>query len=99
MKRVAFQTIRIVVSRKKHDVPLMSLPDLKAIIKLKEMKANQYKTCDAHWLLVIVDFIDAAQDQEIPNDVLETLVSPVFEKIVIYKPQFGQIVETNRDRK
>jgi hypothetical protein len=82
-----------------YDVPIMSLPDLKAIIDEKELKATQYKACDAYWLLVIVDFIDAAQDQEIPDDVFKNLQSPVFEKVLLYKPQFGQIVETIPDRK
>lgn len=82
-----------------YDVPLMSVSDLKAIINEKELKANQYEVCDAYWLLVVVDFIDPAQDQEIPDDVLKNLDSPIFEKIIIYKPQFGEIVETQRDRK
>jgi len=80
-----------------YDVPLMSVSDLKAIINGKELKAKQYKECDAHWLLVVVDFIDPAQDQEIPDDVLKNLNSPMFEKILIYKPQFGEVVETQRD--
>jgi hypothetical protein len=81
-----------------YDVPLMSLSGLKAIINEKELKANQYRKCDAYWLLVVVDFIDPAQDQVIPAELLKGVHSPVFEKILIYKPQFGEICETQSDR-
>ena len=79
-----------------YGVPLMSLSALKAIINDKERKANQYRPCDAYWLLVVVDFIDAAQDQEIPSNILNSVNSPVFENILIYKPQFGEIVQSHK---
>jgi hypothetical protein len=79
-----------------YGVPLMSLSALKAIINDKERKANQYRPCDAYWLLVVVDFIDAAQDQEIPSDILNAVNSPVFENILIYKPQFGEIIQSHK---
>jgi hypothetical protein len=79
-----------------YDVPIMSLSALGAIINDKERKADQYRACDAYWLLVVVDFIDAAQDQEIPSDILKAVSSPVFENVLIYKPQFGQIVESRQ---
>jgi len=46
-------------------------------------------------LLVVVDFMDPAQDQEIRVDSLAGLTSQVFEKIIVYKTCFGQMVETH----
>ena len=79
-----------------HNVPMMSSSALKAIINDKGRKADQYRKCDAYWLLAVVDFIDAAQDQEIPRDILKDIHSPVFENILIYKPQFGEILEVRQ---
>jgi hypothetical protein len=79
-----------------HDVPVMSSADLGQIIKEKEIKAKHYRPCDAYWLLVIVDLMDPAQDQDIPNDVFGKIEFVVFEKVIIYKPQFAEIVENKR---
>jgi hypothetical protein len=43
-------------------------------------------------LLIIVDFIDAAQEQEIRIDGL-TVESDVFQKIIVYKPIFEHLLE------
>ncbi len=77
-----------------HSVPFMSLKSLRDIIKEKETKSKKYQRCDAYWLLVIVDFIDPAQDQEIRVDGFENVNSAVFENILIYKPHFGHVMET-----
>lgn len=76
-----------------YTTPTMSLEALKKIIKDKEAKIRGYKSCDSYWLLVIVDFIDRAQDQEIRIDGLESIESNVFEKMVVYKTLFGHILE------
>lgn len=57
------------------------------IINNKNKKLNEYQLCDAYWLLLIVDFWDPAQDQDIrlSDDLfLESICSP-FEKIIVYK--------------
>src|SRR6266571_6457313 len=43
-------------------VPVMSFERLKEIIKIKEAKSRDYRACDAYWLLLVVDFMDRAQD-------------------------------------
>jgi len=79
-----------------HSGSLMSLELLRGIIKDKEDKSRQYKRCDAYWLLVVVDFFDLAQDQEILIEGgLNTIRSEVFEKILVYKTVFGQVLENN----
>jgi hypothetical protein len=74
----------------------MSLNSLRDIIKGKEEKSRQYKQCDVYWLLVVVDFFDLAQDQEILIEGgLDTISSEVFEKILVYKTVFGQVLESS----
>jgi hypothetical protein len=75
-----------------HEFGLMSVSRLTEIIREKEVKARKYIKCDEYWLLIIVDFIDAAQEQEIRIDGL-TIESDVFQKIIVYKPGYGHIVE------
>jgi len=78
-----------------YSTPIMSLERLREIIKEKESKSRHYRTCSACWLLVVVDWIDPAQDQEVQIDGSDTIHSDVFEKVLVYKTAFGHIVETN----
>ncbi len=77
-----------------HDFGLMDISRLTRIIKEKEQKAQEYAPCDAYWLLVVVDFINAAQEQEIRLDDGLNVSSKVFQKIIVYKPHFEHIIET-----
>ena len=72
---------------------LMSIEKLHAIVSAKEAKLKNYKYCDAYWLLVVVDFVDRAQDQEIQIDGIEKITSTVFEKVIVYKTIFGHVLE------
>jgi hypothetical protein len=76
-----------------YDGAFMSLDRLKTIVEGKEVKARGYRPCDAYWLLVVVDFADRAQDQEIGRDSLANLTSEVFEKVIVYKTCYGHVVE------
>lgn len=75
-----------------HSPRLMDKSDLEAKVREKEVKSCEYERCDAYWLLVVVDGMDSAQDQEIRIDDPH-VDSPVFEKIIAYEPLFGHIVE------
>ena len=83
------------VSHTSDSYPTMSLDRLKEIIFAKEEKSKEYRRCDAYWLLVVVDFMDRAQDQEIHIDGFETLHSAMFQNIIVYKTHFGHFLETN----
>jgi hypothetical protein len=72
---------------------LMSRDRLAAIIKNKADKVKNYKPCDEYWLLIVVEFIDSAQDQEIRLDNLELIDCGVFKKVVIYKTGFEHVIE------
>ena len=76
---------------------IMSLQRLTDVLRIKEKKAMQYAPCDGYWLLVIVDFIDSAQDQEIRIDNIK-LHSKVFEKVIIYKTAFEHLVEVTTEK-
>ena len=73
-----------------YTVPPLSLPGLAATIAEKHNKLPAYKQCDAFWLLLVVDFIDRAQDKDIrwPDPTIE--FSSPFERIIVYKPQFAE---------
>jgi hypothetical protein len=76
-----------------YDVRLMSRDHLAEIIKDKTNKAKDYKPCDAYWLLIVVEFIDPAQDQEIRLDNLGSIDCGVFEKVLVYKTAFEHVIE------
>jgi hypothetical protein len=75
-----------------YTVDLMSQAGLEGIVREKEARSAQYHARDAYWLLVVVEPMDAAQEQEIRIDGL-SVASPVFDKIIVYKPGFEHIVE------
>jgi hypothetical protein len=73
-------------------VPMLSIDRLRDIVAQKSEKAKSYQPCNEYWLLLVVDFMDAAQDQEIrwPEDM--RLGKSAFEKVLLYKPQFAEVV-------
>src|SRR5665213_2317088 len=75
-----------------HSPGLMCVHRLEDILRAKAVKARDYALCNACWLLVIVEFIDPAQEQEIRVDGI-TLHSDVFERVIVYKPRFEHILE------
>jgi hypothetical protein len=76
-----------------YTVPNLSLSRLAEIAESKHRKLAQYTPCDAYWLLLVVDFMDPAQDQEIHWPESEAPIKSPFEKIIVYKPQFAAWIE------
>jgi hypothetical protein len=70
----------------------MSPAALENIVRKKERRSQQYKRCDAYWLLFIVDWADRAQDQEIRLEGLK-IISKIFETIIVYKWGYDHLVE------
>ncbi len=56
-------------------------------------RSRRNTRCDKYWLVVVVDFIDRAQDQEIRIDGFEKIDSTVFEKVIVYKTLFPHVLE------
>lgn len=77
-----------------HGHGLMSVARLTEILCEKEKKAVKYRPHGAYWLLVVVDWMDLAQEQEIRVDDL-SIHSDVFERVIIYKPQFEHVVDVS----
>ncbi len=73
--------------------PLMSLEELCAIVNAKEVKSKHYRHCEAYWLVIVVDSLDTAQNQEIQIDGFAKIDSAVFEKVIVYKTYFGHVLE------
>jgi hypothetical protein len=77
-----------------YSTDLMRKDSLEALVRNKESKLREYNPCDAYWLLIVADSIDAAQDQEIRIDD-PLIASDVFERIIIYDPAFKILVRAN----
>lgn len=75
-----------------HRVPALSVQRLRDVVSEKAAKAEHYLPCDTYWLLLVVDFIDRAQDQDIGWPQAERLGESPFERVLLYKPQFAQVV-------
>ncbi len=74
-----------------HEVPNLSVERVKELVAQKTKKLQNYHPCDAYWLLLVVEFWDPAQDQDIEWPQNESVGLTPFEKILIYKPQFRQV--------
>ena len=72
---------------------IMSMEKPRAIVGVKESQSKFYQSCDAYWLVVVVDFMDLAQDQELQINGSEKIDSTVFEKVIVYKTHFGPVFE------
>lgn len=60
----------------------------------KEKKASKYTKCDEYWLLIVIDSMDRAQDQELPEGDA-ALKSNIYKKIIVYKTVFNEMLEIN----
>ena len=76
-----------------HDVPMLKMERLVDIVRDKEHRSQKYEKCDAYWLLVVVDFMNPAQDQEIQVDNFEKVETEAFERVIVYKTLFGHVLE------
>ena len=72
-------------------VPSLSIERVRELVARKSHKVASYRPCDKYWLLLVVDFMDFAQDQDItwPDNAL--LGETPFERVLLYKPQFKQV--------
>lgn len=69
-------------------------PDrLKSIIQKKENRSAKYINFSENWLLIVIDNIDPAQDQYIPNQFNFTYQSTFFNRILIFQNMYRDIHE------
>jgi len=76
-----------------HAVPMLVMDRLVDIVKDKEQRSQKYEKCDAYWLLVVVDFMSPAQDQEIQVENFKKVETEAFERVIVYKTLFGHVLE------
>lgn len=77
-----------------YGVPLLAVSRVEEEVARKTKKAANYQSCDCYWLLIVVDFMDPAQDQDIRWPAAAAPVEThVFERIWLYKPLFREVVE------
>lgn len=76
-----------------YSVPSLSIDRLREVVAEKSEKVEVYQPCESYWLLLVVDFADRAQDQELQWDADAQLGKSRFERILLYKPQFAQVVQ------
>lgn len=73
----------------------MSRDRLLEIVETKEKLVDQYRECESYWLLIIVEFMDRAQDQEILIKDFEKIKSEKFDRIFVYRTAHEDILEAN----
>jgi hypothetical protein len=76
-----------------YSVPSLSFERLCEIVTDKTKKLQAYQPCDVYWLLLVVDYMDPAQDQDLHWPTGVALGRSPFERILLYKPQFAQVVQ------
>lgn len=76
-----------------YDVPALSVARVKEMVQQKISKLPGYEKRDAYWLLIIIDFWNPAQDQGIDWPSGEYLAPTPFERVLLYRPAFAQVVE------
>lgn len=74
-------------------VPTLSVERVADLLTVKELRLQEYERCDAYWLLLVVDLMDSAQDQEIDWPLTQPALSTSFERVILYKPQFARWTE------
>jgi hypothetical protein len=75
------------------EVPVVSPERIQEVVHDKNQKSVEYAVCDSLWLLLIVDFMDLAQDVDLSLSPDFRLKACAFERVLLYKPQFAKVVE------
>jgi len=78
-----------------YSVKPFSKERLMNILREKEKKSKEYCVCDEYWLLIVIDFMDMAQDQEIGTDNVR-VESNIYTNIILYKTILNKIVVLKR---
>jgi hypothetical protein len=76
-----------------HTVPVLSVPRVVKTVGEKNRLLAGYEHCDEYWLLLIVDLMDAAQDQDISWPAGAPSLQTNFQRVIVYKPGFRDCTE------
>lgn len=76
-----------------YDTPTLLVERVKEVVTQKSEKVREYTSCAAYWLLIVIDFMDVSQDQGIDWPLGESIGKTPFERILIFKTCFNEVVE------
>ncbi|NHQ85390.1 hypothetical protein HA050_04585 [Iodobacter sp. HSC-16F04] len=71
----------------------LSVVRVKKVVAKKEQKLSGYEHCDSYWLLLVVDFMDPAQDQELVWPSHAAALETSYSRVIIYKSPLYQCLE------
>jgi hypothetical protein len=74
-----------------YTVPSLSPASVREVVASKSHKVAGYAPCDTYWLLLVVDFLDRAQDQELQWPAGTGALVSSYERVLVFKPQFGLV--------
>jgi hypothetical protein len=77
-------------------VPLLRVNRVREVVADKIEKAKEYRSCDAYWLIITVDFWNPAQDQDIEWPVGELVDCGPFERVFLHKPAYRRVIQIPR---
>ncbi len=76
-----------------HSIPSLSIERLRLLVAEKKNKLQSYEKCYTYWLLLVVDMMNPAQEQSINWPSGEIIEESGFERILIYKTHFSEVVQ------
>lgn len=71
--------------------PMLLVPRIEKAIAEKTKLAQNYRPCDAYWLLIVVNFWNPASDQDISWPEGATVHAGAFERVLLYRTHFASI--------
>lgn len=76
-----------------HTVPSLHHKRVRELAASKDLLLPGYVKCDQYWLLLVVDYMDPALDQEIAWGVSEEAVTTQFDRLLIYRTLSHEVTE------
>lgn len=73
-------------------VPLLSQDRVLSEIRRKEQVLPSYTSCDEYWLLLTINMIDTAQEQDLPREEDLDPIPTKFARVYLFKPQMPEIL-------
>lgn len=74
-------------------VPRLATDRMEHLVRDKERKLAGYTACDEYWLLLVVDWMDGAQDQDIQWPTGASPVETVFGKVIVFRPGWDEYTD------
>jgi hypothetical protein len=76
-----------------HSVPRFDPDRLQDVVAGKAKKLQGYRRCDEQWLLVVIDFWDAGQDQQLDWPPSAILRRHGFDRVFVFKTGHAAWIE------